>query len=130
MNNVWSKRLIRIAAIFGVTGAILGAHMAGAGSLAFKPVHAHILVVGWLSLFCWGVYYKAFQVRPSKLVSIQGWTAIVGAAGLSVGLWLRYLMPFGDNKGIILPVYIGGGVILLLSFALFLIITFTNEKAE
>src|SRR5690625_4001458 len=128
MNNVWSRRLIRTSAVFGLIGAFLGAHMAGAGSLAFKPVHAHILVVGWLSLFAWGIYYKTFQRRVTKLVSLQGWTAILGATGLSVGLWLRYVMPFGDIKALILPVYIGGGVILLISFALFLVVTFTGEE--
>src|SRR5690625_5686872 len=100
MDNLWSKRLIRFSAIFGLIGAILGSHMAGAGSLAFRPVHAHILVVGWLSLFAWGIYYKAFQIKVSKLVSFQGWTAIIGSAGLSLGLWLRYLLRFVDNNAI------------------------------
>lgn len=124
MHTIWSKRLIRFSAIFGLIGAILGAHMAGAGSLAFRPVHAHILVVGWLSLFSWGIYYKAFRVKTSKLIAAQGWTGIIGASGLSIGLWLRYLQPFGDSKAIILPIYIGGGVILLISFVLFLWVTF------
>src|SRR5690625_972936 len=128
MNHVWSKRLIRFSAIFGVIGAILGAHMAGAGSLAFRPVHAHILVVGWLSLFAWGIYYQAFRVKITTLVSVQGWTGIIGAAGLSIGLWLRYVMPFGYNNAIILPIYIGGGVILLISFVLFLIVSFTSQE--
>ncbi|MBO1004647.1 hypothetical protein ACFSKI_09285 [Pseudogracilibacillus auburnensis] len=127
MHDVWSKRLIRFAAIFGLVGAVLGSHMAGAGSLAFRPVHAHILVVGWLSLFAWGIYYKAFRVKATKLMAAQGWSGIIGAAGLSIGLWLQYLQPFGDAKAIILPVYIGGGVILLLSFFLFVLITFTGE---
>lgn len=127
MHDVWSKRLIRFASIFGLIGAVLGSHMAGAGSLAFRPVHAHVLVVGWLSLFAWGIYYKAFRVKATKLMAVQGWTGIIGAAGLSLGLWLQYLQPFGDSKAIILPIYIGGGTILLLSFLLFMIVTFTGE---
>lgn len=130
MNDIWSKRLIRLAAIFGLIGAVLGSHMAGAGSLAFRPVHAHILVVGWLSLFAWGIYYKVYCIKAEKLMSIQGWCAMIGATGLSLGLWFQYLQPFGDVKAIILPVYIGGGVILLVSFFLFVIITFLGEKEE
>lgn len=128
MHDIWSKRLIRFAALFGLIGAVLGSHMAGAGSLAFRPVHAHILVVGWLSLFAWGIYYKVFRVKATKLMAAQGWTGIIGAAGLSTGLWLRYLQPFGDNNAIILPIYIGGGVILLTSFVLFLFITFKDVE--
>ena len=128
METIWSTRLVRFSAIFGLIGAILGAHMAGAGSLAFRPVHAHVLVVGWLSLIAWGVYYKAFKVKSSTLVTLQGWTGIIGATGLSVGLWLQYLQPLGDIKALNLAVYIGGGVILLLSFVLFLIVTFQQNK--
>lgn len=128
MNEIWSKRLIRFAAIMGLIGAVLGSHMAGAGSLAFRPVHAHILVVGWLSVFAWGIYYKAYRVKAEKLMAAQGWTGMIGSAGLSLGLWLQYLQPFGDVKALILPIYIGGGVILLISFFLFMLITFTTEK--
>lgn len=128
MTKKWSNRLIRVSAIFGLLGAVLGSHMAGAGSMAFRPVHAHILVVGWLSLFAWGIYYKTFKIQSPKLVALQGWTGIIGTIGLVSGLWLQYLQPFGDSKAIILPFYIGGGTILLLSFALFAVITFIGEK--
>src|SRR5690625_731305 len=116
MHDICSKRLILFAAIFGLIVSILVSTMACAWSLAFRPVHAHILVVGWLSLFAWGIYYKVYRTKAVKLMAAQGWTGIIGAAGLSIGLWLQYLQPFGDAKAIILPVYIGGGVILLVSF--------------
>ena len=74
MQEKWSLRLIRIAAIFGLIGTVLGSHMAGAGSSAFRPIHAHILLVGWLSLFAWGVFYKIYKVRAKKLVHVHGWT--------------------------------------------------------
>ena len=32
MEEKWSLRLIRVAAIFGLIGTVLGSHMAGAGS--------------------------------------------------------------------------------------------------
>lgn len=128
MTNKWGSRLIKISALFGLLGAVLGSHMAGAGSLAFRPVHAHILVVGWLSLFAWGIYYRVVRVTSPKLVALQAWTGIIGVTGLSLGLWLQYLQPFGDSKAINLPIYIGGGTILLLSFALFALITFIGEK--
>lgn len=128
MNEIWSRRLIRFAAVFGLVGAVLGSHMAGAGSGAFRPVHAHILVVGWLTVFAWGIYYKVYRTKAKKLVTAQGWTGMIGATGLSIGLWLQYLQPFGDSKAIILPIYIGGGVVLLISFFLFLVITFMGEE--
>ena len=98
--------------------------MAGAGSPAFRPVHAHILVVGWLSMFAWGIFYNNYKIKAKKLVSIQGWTGIIGTIGLTAGMWLQFVQPFGENKALSLPFYIGGGTILVISFILFTIITF------
>lgn len=131
MQDKWALRLIRVSAIFGLIGTVLGSHMAGSGSYAFRPVHAHILLVGWLSMFAWGIFYKNYKVQAGKLLAAQGWTAIFGAIGLTAGMWLDFLEPFGENKLLSLPLYIGGGTILLLSFVLFAIITFRvhpNEK--
>jgi len=128
MEAKWSLRLIRIAAIFGLIGTVLGSHMAGAGSPAFRPIHAHILLVGWLSLFAWGVFYRIYKVRAKKLIAIHGWTGIIGAIGLTSGMWLQFMRPFGVNETVSLILYIVGGTILLISFALFVIITFLTEK--
>src|SRR5699024_3055459 len=35
------------------------------GNLSFQSIHAHILVVGWLSLFAWAVYYKVFRTKKT-----------------------------------------------------------------
>ena len=128
MEEKWSLRLIRVAAIFGLIGTVLGSHMAGAGSPVFRPIHAHILLVGWLSLFAWGVFYRIYKVRAKKLVAIHGWTGIIGAIGLTSGMWLQFMQPFGVNETLSLILYIVGGTILLISFALFVIITFLTEK--
>ncbi|WP_342507784.1 hypothetical protein [Sporosarcina sp. FSL K6-2383] len=128
MEEKWSLRLIRVAAIFGLIGTFLGSHMAGAGSYAFRPIHAHILLVGWLSLFAWGVFYKIYKVRAKKLVALHGWTGIIGAIGLTSGMWLQFMKPFNVNDTVALIFYIVGGTVLLISFALFVVITFMTEK--
>ncbi|GKV56356.1 hypothetical protein NCCP2222_23030 [Sporosarcina sp. NCCP-2222] len=128
MQEKWSLRLIRVAAIFGVIGAFLGSHMAGSGSYAFRPIHAHILVVGWLSVFAWGVFYKIYKVRAKKLVTVHGWSAILGSIGLTAGMWFQFIQPFGVNETFSLIFYIVGGSILLLSFALFVLVTLFVQK--
>lgn len=128
MQEKWSLRLIRVAAIFGLIGTVLGSHMAGAGTYAFKAVHAHVLLVGWLSLFSWGVFYRIYKVRAKKLVTLHGWTGIIGAIGLTTGMWLQFLKPFNVNEVFSLIFYIVGGTVLLVSFALFVVITFLTEK--
>ena len=128
MQEKWSLRLIRIAALFGLVGTVLGSHMAGSGSYAFRPVHAHILLVGWLSMFSWGVFYRIYKVRATKLVAVHGWSAIIGAIGLTTGMWLQFMQPFDVNTTFSLIFYIVGGTILLISFALFVVVTFLTNK--
>ena len=127
MNNRYSILLLRFAAAFGVIGAILGAHMAGAGSYAFRPVHAHILVAGWLSLFAWAVYYKVFQPSTRGLANVHVWSAIIGSVGLSIGMWLYMVKPFELPEAVLLIVYIGGGVTLLVSYIVFFFMTIFNK---
>ncbi|MFA1818856.1 hypothetical protein ACDX78_01415 [Virgibacillus oceani] len=128
----WSKTLIRIAAIFGIIGAGLGAHMAGAGSLQFRPIHAHILVAGFLTLLAWGIYYRMVKIRAPRLVSAHVYTAIIGSIGLTVGMWLEFMEPFPLPDFVNLLTYIIGGSILLVSFILFFATTFfmVDKKHE
>ncbi|OKL37846.1 hypothetical protein [Domibacillus mangrovi] len=130
MEAKWSLRLIRLAAIFGLLGAILGSHMAGSGSYQFRPIHAHILVVGWLSVFAWGMFYRVYKIKSSKLVATHGWTAVIGSIGLTAGMWLNAIQPFNVNETFALLFYIVGGVILLISFGLFIITTFMIDNKE
>lgn len=126
MNN-YSKTLLRFSALFALLGAFLGSHMAGAGSLEFKTLHAHILVVGWLSLFAWAVYYKVFTPKKEGLAKVHVWTAIIGSIGLTVGMWFYYVRPFGLEGALPIIFFIVGGSILLISFLLFAILAFLTE---
>ena len=127
MQKRWSIRLVRAGALFGLLGAYLGSHMAGAGSYALRPIHAHILLVGWLSLFVYGLFYKLYKVKFPKLVAFHGWSAIIGAIGLTAGMYLQFIQPFNINETFALVAYIIGGSMLLLSFAVFVLVTFTIE---
>lgn len=126
----YSKILLRFAALFGVVGAILGSHMAGSGGYEFQTVHAHVLVVGWLSLFAWAVFYKVFTPAKTIFAPLHVYSAIIGAVGLTIGMWFYYVKPFDIGGAFPTIFFIVGGSILLLSFIFFFILTFmkTEEK--
>lgn len=117
------KLLLVFAGIYGLLGTIMGAHMAGSGSYALRPIHAHVLVVGWLSLFSWSVFYQAFDVKYNALSKFHVWTAIIGTTGLILGMFINNVASLGLPDVVTLIAYIGGGVILLLSFAAFFVKT-------
>ncbi|MEG0258669.1 MAG: hypothetical protein RR595_02120 [Lysinibacillus sp.] len=130
MEQKWSLRLIRLSAIFAFLGTYLGTHMSGSGSYELRPIHAHMLLVGWLSMFAWGIFYRSFKVKSQKLVAAHGWTAIIGVFGLTTGMWIYNLNPFNFNDTFTLIFFIVGGTILLISFALFILVTFMINKKE
>ncbi|MCR6525014.1 hypothetical protein R6U76_00770 [Lysinibacillus capsici] len=130
MEQKWSIRLIRLAAIFALIGTYLGSHMSGSGSYEYRPIHAHILLVGWLSMFAWGIFYRAFKVKSQKLVTIHGWTAIVGVLGLTLGMWFYNINPFNFGSTFTLVFFIVGGTTLLISFALFIVVTFMIQQQK
>jgi len=127
MNSNYSKMLLRLSAIFGLIGAFLGSHMAGAGDYAFRPIHAHILVVGWLTLFAWAIYYKVFSPKSGLLVKLHVYSAVIGSIGLTGGMALFIFKPAFLPSAMNTILYIVGGSILLLSFLVFLILTFAKE---
>src|SRR5699024_8351132 len=91
----YSKILLSFSSLFALVVACLGSHMAGGCGLEFKTMHAHILVVGWLSLFACAVFYKIFTSAKTIFATLHVWTAIIGSIGLTVGMWFYYLRPFG-----------------------------------
>ncbi|GAE27288.1 hypothetical protein JCM9140_3419 [Halalkalibacter wakoensis JCM 9140] len=120
-----SKLLLRFSAIYAVIGVYIGSHMAGAGSHLFRPIHTHILVVGWLSLFAFASFYALYAIpKQSKLAIFQVWSSIIGTFGLTAGMYLRYFNPEWVSETFSLIFFIAGGSILMLSFAVFAVMTF------
>ena len=128
MEKTWSIRLIRFAAIFGLIGTFIGSQMAGSTGYALRPIHAHMLLVGWLSVFAWGIFYKVYSIRYKKLVAVHGVLAMAGSFWLTFGMWMYYLNPFNWNGTLVMIMFIVGGSLLLLAFFLFVIISWLIEK--
>lgn len=130
MEQKWSIRLIRFAAIFGLFGTFLGSQMSGNMDYSLRPIHAHMLLVCWLSVFAWGIFYKVYRVKFKKLVTTHSLLAMFGSFGLTFGMWMYNLNPFNLNETFVMIVFIVGGTLLLLAFLLFVFVTFFIEKEK
>ena len=130
MEKKWAIRLIRFAAIFGLIGTFLGSKMSGDLDYSMRPIHAHVLLVGWLSVFAWGIFYSIYTIKYKVLVTIQSILAMTGAFGLSFGMWMYNQNPFNLNETFVMIFFIVGGSLLLLAFALFVVVTFFIENKE
>src|SRR5699024_2931382 len=123
------KYLLVAAGIFGLIGSLMGAHMSGSRLYAMRPIHAHILVVGWLSLFSCAIFYQTFNVKYNGLAKFHVWTAVIGTTDLVLGMFVNNVASLGLPDVVTLILYIGGGATLLLSFITFFIQTILY-KAE
>ena len=130
MEKKWAIRLIRFAAIFGLIGTFLGSKMSGGLDYSLRPIHAHVLLVGWLSVFAWGIFYSIYTIKYKVLVTIQSILAMTGAFGLSFGMWMYNLNPFNLNETFVMIFFIVGGSLLLLAFALFVVVTFFIDNKD
>lgn len=120
-----TRFFVRVSALYALAGAFMGSHMAGGGGLQLSAIHAHILVVGWLSLFAFGIYYKVFSIpKDSKLATAHVWTSFFGVLGLTSGMWLYYTQPIDGMEAFNTVFFIVGGTVLLVAFVLFAIMTF------
>lgn len=124
----WAIYLFQFAAIFGVIGAVIGSKMSGNMDYSLRPIHAHVLLVGWLSVFVWGLFYYIVPVTKAFLVKWQSILGMLGAFGLSSGMWFYNLNPFNLNETLMMIYFIVGGTLLLIAFILFAVVTFFIDK--
>ena len=77
----------RAAVLFALIGMGMGIAMAIARDHAAMPAHAHLNLLGWVSLFLFGIYYRlnpALDVSRLALVQVGVWS--LGTVVLTIGV--------------------------------------------
>ena len=104
--------------VFALTGMSLGTYMGMAQDFAYAPVHTHINLVGFVTLFLFGLYYRAEPGNAAgRLPQSQFLFAIAGAILLPIGIFGAVT----GNETVDLAV-IPGTLLTLASMTLFLAI--------
>ena len=90
MNGI-ARGFLVSAVVYGLLGMLLGLHMGITHNHGQMPTHAHIMVIGWVSFFLFGIYYLQFGQATSRTLSvIHFWLAQCAFVVLTSGLWLVY----------------------------------------
>ena len=67
-----SSLSFRLAVLFVIAGMAMGIGMAATQNHAIMPAHAHLNLLGWVSLFLFGIYYERRPaIDSSRLAKIQ-----------------------------------------------------------
>jgi hypothetical protein len=121
-----SNWFLRLAVLYFVIGVGLGLFMAASEDHSMFPVHAHLNLLGWVSLSLFGLFYRAFPAATgSKLAKAHFWIYLPAHA---VQMVLLAMLFRGHTE--IEPAL--GAVSMLVGVAIicFAIVVWQNTKAQ
>ena len=82
-----SNRFMLFAIAAGVGGMTLGFGMGVTQDFRLAPAHAHMNLLGWVSMFLYGLFYRCEpHAARGILPEVQFWLAAVGLAVMIPGL--------------------------------------------
>jgi hypothetical protein len=83
-----ARGFIAGAVFYGIAGIAMGLYMAISQDHSQSPTHAHINLIGWVSFFLFGLFYKFLGANVSiRMARAQYWLAQVSAPALFVAIW-------------------------------------------
>jgi hypothetical protein len=115
-----ADRFFITAIVFALVGVGFGIWMGSTGPEVFNfaPVHAHINLVGWATLFLCGLWYRGNATAAgTTLAQVHYWCALVGAILLVIGIF-GAVAPNATLDIAVIP----GSLLTALAMVLFLVI--------
>jgi hypothetical protein len=121
-----SSLSFRLAVLFVIAGMAMGIGMAASQNHAIMPAHAHLNLLGWVSLFLFGIYYER---RPaldtSRLARLQVWIWSFGTTVLTIAVAAIHLGYEGAD-----PVAAIASLIVLAAMLMFAYLVFRPTAYE
>jgi hypothetical protein len=119
-----SSLSFRAAVLFVIAGMGWGLQMAISGNHAAFPAHAHLNLLGWVSLFLFGDFYHLHPVIDrSRAALVQVWVWIAGTAIQAIGVGMVHTGNPGGE-----PYAKAGSVMALASMLLFTWLVYRRER--
>jgi hypothetical protein len=120
-----SSRFLRTGVVIVVLGMALGLYMASTEDVRLMPVHAHLNVIGWLSFFAIGLFYRLFpRAAEGTLPNVQYWLLLAGIVLMAISL--GFLMTGGGAFWG--PVAGLAGLLLIVGMILFAVTVFRAAR--
>jgi hypothetical protein len=89
-DNARSRAWFRLAVIYFVVAVALGIMMGGSGDHTLTPVHAHLNLLGWVSMTLFALIGMARPaITEGPVATAQFWLYNIGVPAMLIGLALR-----------------------------------------
>src|SRR5579859_8045731 len=119
-----SKWFLRFGVLFALVGMAMGIQMGVSEDFKLAPVHAHINLVGYVTMFLAGLFYRGRAIGESKLAKTHLGLSILGMALLPIGITGRILdAPWA------VPVVGSGSLLTLAAMLAFTVAVFRSGEA-
>jgi hypothetical protein len=107
------RYFVGLGILLGIAGMAMGIAMGIAQDFALAPVHAHINLVGWVSMLLFGIAYRLDVARRDGWAVVHFWVAAIGTVVFPTGIYvaITYQRP---------ALAIAGSLLTLISLLLFL----------
>ncbi len=119
-----SKLCFLAAVLAAIAGMLWGLDMAISENHAAMPAHAHLNLLGWVSLFLFGIYYRLHpSLDATKVALVQVWVWIAGTIIMAIGVGL---VSTGTTSAE--PIAAVGSLIVLADMLLFAWLVYRAER--
>ena len=122
-----TKSLFRVSVSLGLIGILLGIVMGIRQDFVLMPAHAHLNLLGFVTMFLSALYYRI--VPKAGASGLARYQAIVSVAGAVVfPIRIACVLVGGHDR--FEPVVVAGALTVLLGMALFAVIVFRTCGQE
>jgi hypothetical protein len=96
----WFLRLAVLAALIGMG---MGVYMGITQNFTQSPVHAHLNLLGWVSMFAYGLFYRLFpEAGAGKVALVHFLLAVVGLVVFVPSLALKLSGSHAGDLGLMI----------------------------
>ena len=108
----------KLASFTALIGVSMGVYMGVMEDHTLAPVHVHLNLIGWVSLFLFGLFYKSHPTAHGRTAIVQ---VTLSSAGYIVMLSALAGLVLTANS-VFLPLAIVGSLMVWSGFAIFFVI--------
>lgn len=121
-----ARRFLRHSMIYILIGISIGIYMAATHNYTLKPVHAHLNLLGFVSMAISGFFYRVYpSAANDRLANWHFWIANIGVVGLIAAL-IPYLLGIKAAE----PFTAAFSFVVLLGMILFTIVVFRATSRD
>lgn len=115
-----------LASITALAGMSLGIYMGLAHDHSLMPVHAHLNLIGWVTMFLMGLYYVTHEHAVGRLAALQVGASVAGYVSMMTGLAIL----LGTGRESVMPLVIAGSLLVWLGMLMFIVIIWRTGRQQ